>query len=48
MSETMRAFGHLIDEIYRLYGRVDGVIYGAGIIEDNCLKISLLTPSIAF
>jgi NAD(P)-dependent dehydrogenase (short-subunit alcohol dehydrogenase family) len=33
-----RAFGHLIDEIYRLYGRVDGVIHGAGVIEDKLLE----------
>jgi acyl transferase domain-containing protein/NAD(P)H-dependent flavin oxidoreductase YrpB (nitropropane dioxygenase family)/NAD(P)-dependent dehydrogenase (short-subunit alcohol dehydrogenase family) len=28
-------FGHLIDEIYQSYGRLDGVIHGAGIIEDK-------------
>ena len=33
-----RAFGHLIDEIYRLYGRVDGVIHGAGVIEDKLIE----------
>jgi NAD(P)-dependent dehydrogenase (short-subunit alcohol dehydrogenase family) len=32
------AFGGLIDEIYRVYGRLDGVIHGAGIIEDKLLK----------
>jgi NAD(P)-dependent dehydrogenase (short-subunit alcohol dehydrogenase family) len=31
------AFGNLIDEIYRLYGRLDGVIHGAGVIEDKLL-----------
>jgi acyl transferase domain-containing protein/NAD(P)H-dependent flavin oxidoreductase YrpB (nitropropane dioxygenase family)/NAD(P)-dependent dehydrogenase (short-subunit alcohol dehydrogenase family) len=31
------AFGNLIDEIYRKYGRLDGVIHGAGIIEDKLL-----------
>jgi len=31
------AFGNLIDEIYRVYGRLDGVIHGAGIIEDKLL-----------
>jgi NAD(P)-dependent dehydrogenase (short-subunit alcohol dehydrogenase family) len=29
------AFGHLIDQIYQQYGRIDGVIHGAGIIEDK-------------
>lgn len=29
------AFGRLIDEIYDRYGRIDGVIHGAGIIEDK-------------
>ena len=33
-----RAFGGLIDEIYQTYGRLDGVIHGAGIIEDKLLK----------
>ncbi len=33
-----QAFGRLIDEIYQLYGRVDGVIHGAGIIEDKLLE----------
>jgi NAD(P)-dependent dehydrogenase (short-subunit alcohol dehydrogenase family) len=32
------AFGGLIDEIYRTYGRLDAVIHGAGIIEDKLLK----------
>ena len=32
-----RAFGHLIDDIYRRYGRLDSVIHGAGIIEDKLL-----------
>jgi acyl transferase domain-containing protein/NAD(P)-dependent dehydrogenase (short-subunit alcohol dehydrogenase family)/NAD(P)H-dependent flavin oxidoreductase YrpB (nitropropane dioxygenase family) len=36
-----RAFGHLIDEIYRLYGRIDGVIHGAGVIEDKLLEDKL-------
>jgi len=30
-----KAFGKLIDEIYNKYGRLDGVIHGAGIIEDK-------------
>ena len=29
------AFEHFIDEVYRQYGRVDGVIHGAGVIEDS-------------
>ena len=31
-------FGDLIDEIYRDYGRLDGVIHGAGIIEDRFIE----------
>jgi malonyl CoA-acyl carrier protein transacylase/NAD(P)-dependent dehydrogenase (short-subunit alcohol dehydrogenase family) len=30
-------FGNLIDQIYRDYSRLDGVIHGAGIIEDKLL-----------
>ncbi|MFQ5737875.1 MAG: SDR family NAD(P)-dependent oxidoreductase [Acidobacteriota bacterium] len=33
-----RAFGALIDEIYQSFGRIDGVIHGAGIIEDKLVK----------
>jgi NAD(P)-dependent dehydrogenase (short-subunit alcohol dehydrogenase family) len=33
-----RAFEHLIDEVYQLYGRVDGVIHGAGVIEDKLVE----------
>jgi NAD(P)-dependent dehydrogenase (short-subunit alcohol dehydrogenase family) len=33
-----RAFGDLIDEIYRAFGRLDGVIHGAGVIEDKLIK----------
>lgn len=32
------AFGTLIDDIYRTYSRLDGVIHGAGIIEDKLIK----------
>ena len=32
------AFSNLIDEIYRSYGRLDGVIHGAGVIEDKLLE----------
>lgn len=32
------AFGTLIDDIYRSFGRLDGVIHGAGIIEDKLVK----------
>nr|WP_145952235.1 type I polyketide synthase [Paludisphaera borealis] len=32
------AFGSLIDEIYRVHGRIDGVIHGAGVIEDRLVK----------
>jgi len=30
-------FGRLIDEIYQRFGRLDGVIHGAGIVEDKLL-----------
>jgi NAD(P)-dependent dehydrogenase (short-subunit alcohol dehydrogenase family) len=33
-----RAFGKLIDEIYERHGRLDGVIHGAGVIEDKLLE----------
>jgi malonyl CoA-acyl carrier protein transacylase len=33
-----RAFGRLIDDIYRVHSRLDGVIHGAGSIEDKLLK----------
>jgi NAD(P)-dependent dehydrogenase (short-subunit alcohol dehydrogenase family) len=32
------AFGALIDEVYDTYGRIDGVIHGAGIIEDKLVR----------
>jgi NAD(P)-dependent dehydrogenase (short-subunit alcohol dehydrogenase family)/acyl carrier protein len=32
------AFGKLIAGIYRSYGRIDGVIHGAGIIEDKLIE----------
>jgi acyl transferase domain-containing protein/NAD(P)H-dependent flavin oxidoreductase YrpB (nitropropane dioxygenase family)/NAD(P)-dependent dehydrogenase (short-subunit alcohol dehydrogenase family) len=32
------AFGDLLDQIYRRYGRLDGVIHGAGVIEDKLLR----------
>lgn len=31
-------FGALIDELYRRYGRIDGVIHGAGVIEDKLIR----------
>ena len=31
-------FGTLIDQIYERHGRIDGVIHGAGIIEDKLLR----------
>ncbi len=36
--ENARAFGNLIDEIYRDHGRLDGVVYGAGVIEDKLIQ----------
>ena len=33
-----KAFGQLIDEIYKRHGNIDGVIHGAGIIEDGFTK----------
>jgi acyl transferase domain-containing protein/NAD(P)-dependent dehydrogenase (short-subunit alcohol dehydrogenase family) len=32
------AFGGLIDRIYQTYGRIDGVIHAAGVIEDKLIK----------
>ncbi len=32
------AFGELIDALYQSYGRIDGVVHGAGIIEDKLVK----------
>jgi acyl transferase domain-containing protein/NAD(P)H-dependent flavin oxidoreductase YrpB (nitropropane dioxygenase family)/NAD(P)-dependent dehydrogenase (short-subunit alcohol dehydrogenase family) len=32
------AFGTLIDEVYSTYGRIDGVIHGAGVIEDKLVR----------
>jgi NAD(P)-dependent dehydrogenase (short-subunit alcohol dehydrogenase family) len=32
------AFGGLIDRMYRTHGRIDGVIHGAGVIEDKLVK----------
>ena len=32
------SFGNFIDEVYRSHGRLDGVIHGAGIIEDKLLE----------
>ena len=32
------AFGALIDDVYATYGRLDGVIHGAGIIEDKLVR----------
>jgi acyl transferase domain-containing protein/NAD(P)H-dependent flavin oxidoreductase YrpB (nitropropane dioxygenase family)/NAD(P)-dependent dehydrogenase (short-subunit alcohol dehydrogenase family)/acyl carrier protein len=32
------AFAALIEEVYRRYGRIDGVIHGAGVIEDKFLS----------
>jgi NAD(P)-dependent dehydrogenase (short-subunit alcohol dehydrogenase family) len=35
---STRAFGKLIDGIYERHGRLDGVIHGAGVIEDKLLE----------
>lgn len=32
------AFGALIDDIYATYGRLDGVLHGAGVIEDKLVR----------
>jgi NAD(P)-dependent dehydrogenase (short-subunit alcohol dehydrogenase family)/acyl carrier protein len=32
------AFGALIDGVYERYGRIDGVIHGAGVIEDRLVR----------
>lgn len=31
------AFGRLIDDVYRRHGRLDGVVHGAGVIEDKLM-----------
>lgn len=31
------AFGDLIEDLYRRYGRLDAVLHGAGIIEDKLI-----------
>lgn len=33
-----QAFGALIEEIYGAYGRIDGVLHGAGVIEDKLVR----------
>jgi NAD(P)-dependent dehydrogenase (short-subunit alcohol dehydrogenase family) len=33
-----RAFGRVIEDVYRTYGRLDGVIHGAGVIEDALVE----------
>jgi NAD(P)-dependent dehydrogenase (short-subunit alcohol dehydrogenase family) len=33
-----QSFGALIDEIYKSFGRLDGVIHGAGVIEDKLVQ----------
>ena len=33
-----QAFGNLIDQIYDTFGRLDGVVHGAGIIEDKLVQ----------
>jgi NAD(P)-dependent dehydrogenase (short-subunit alcohol dehydrogenase family) len=33
-----QAFGALIDDVYATYGRLDGVIHGAGVIEDKLIR----------
>ena len=32
------AFGELIDDLYRRHGRIDGVIHGAGVLEDKLMR----------
>jgi NAD(P)-dependent dehydrogenase (short-subunit alcohol dehydrogenase family) len=32
------AFGNLIDEVYTKWGRIDGVIHGAGVIRDKLIR----------
>jgi acyl transferase domain-containing protein/NAD(P)H-dependent flavin oxidoreductase YrpB (nitropropane dioxygenase family)/NAD(P)-dependent dehydrogenase (short-subunit alcohol dehydrogenase family) len=33
-----RAFGELIDSVYARHGRIDGVVHGAGVIEDSLIR----------
>ena len=32
------AFGDIIDDVYRRHGRIDGVIHGAGVLEDKLMR----------
>ncbi len=32
------AFGSVIDDVYRTHGRIDGVVHGAGVIEDRLVR----------
>jgi NAD(P)-dependent dehydrogenase (short-subunit alcohol dehydrogenase family)/acyl carrier protein len=32
------AFGELIDSVYERHGRIDGVVHGAGVIEDSLIR----------
>ncbi|TMQ07133.1 MAG: SDR family NAD(P)-dependent oxidoreductase [Deltaproteobacteria bacterium] len=32
------AFGALIDDLYATYGRIDGVVHGAGVVEDRLIE----------
>jgi NAD(P)-dependent dehydrogenase (short-subunit alcohol dehydrogenase family) len=34
----MHRFGEYIENTYRLYGRIDGVVHGAGIVEDKLVR----------
>jgi NAD(P)-dependent dehydrogenase (short-subunit alcohol dehydrogenase family) len=34
----VEAFGNLIDEVYAKWGRIDGVLHGAGIIDDKLIR----------
>jgi NAD(P)-dependent dehydrogenase (short-subunit alcohol dehydrogenase family) len=34
----IEAFGNLIDELYAKWGRIDGVLHGAGVIDDKLIR----------
>jgi acyl transferase domain-containing protein/NAD(P)H-dependent flavin oxidoreductase YrpB (nitropropane dioxygenase family)/NAD(P)-dependent dehydrogenase (short-subunit alcohol dehydrogenase family) len=34
----MHRFGEYIENTYRLYGRIDGVVHGAGVVEDKLVR----------
>src|SRR6202012_994752 len=38
LADRAAAFGELIDALYARHGRIDGVIHGAGVLEDKLIR----------